>query len=394
MQPLDIAIAGAGIGGLAAACLLAAQGHRITVLERFATPRPLGSGLVIQPVGLAVLDRICAGQAARQLGAPIQRMLGHQQTGREVLNVTYRTKHPGLAMHRAALFDVLWQATLKAGAAILAGSAVVQSSPAQADRRMLHLASGAVHGPYDLVVDAGGASSPLSPLRSRALPFGAIWGHVPWPADTALPANALRQRYHHAARMAGILPIGRLPGDDTPRAAVFWSLPVDQLEGWGAQDITAWKDQATALWPELAPFLHTIERTDQMTPARYTHGSLRRPWSPGLVHIGDAAHRASPQLGQGANMALLDAFALAEALGNVPLADALPAYARARRWHVRSYQTMSRLFTPMYQSHSRGLPMIRDHLLSPLSGWPLVRGLLTALVSGDMIPPVASSRFP
>ncbi len=194
--------------------------------------------------------------------------------------------------------------------------------------------------------------------------------------------------------MAGILPIGSLPGDPTPRAAVFWSLPVAALDGWAARDIDGWKRDAIALWPEIAAFLAGIARTDQMTPARYSHGSLSQPFAPALVHIGDAAHRASPQLGQGANMALLDALALTEALRLHSVADALPAYARMRRWHVRSYQVMSRLFTPMYQSDSRALPLIRDHILGPMAGLPVVRSILTALVSGDMIPPVASTRLP
>jgi 2-polyprenyl-6-methoxyphenol hydroxylase-like FAD-dependent oxidoreductase len=65
-----------------------------------------------------------------------------------------------------------------------------------------------------------------------------------------------------------------------------------------------------------------------------------------LAFIGDAAHRASPQLGQGANMALFDALALARALHQNPLDDALPRYAQTRRWHVRLYQTLSAVFTP------------------------------------------------
>ncbi|MEO6300769.1 MAG: NAD(P)-binding protein [Paracoccaceae bacterium] len=69
-----IGIAGAGIGGLAVAALLAQRGHAVTVAERFAVPRPLGSGLVVQPVGLAVLDALGAGDAARGLAAKVSRM--------------------------------------------------------------------------------------------------------------------------------------------------------------------------------------------------------------------------------------------------------------------------------------------------------------------------------
>lgn len=143
----------------------------------------------------------------------------------------------------------------------------------------------------------------------------------------------------------------------------------------------------------MVPFLDQITDKAQLTPARYTHGTLGKPYSNRLIHIGDAAHRASPQLGQGANMALIDAFALAQAL-RLPLDEALPAYHRSRRWHLALYQGLSAAFTPQYQSHSRSLPALRDHALSPLSRlWPLPR-ILSSLVSGDLIPPIASTRFP
>ena len=108
---LKIGIVGAGMGGLAAAALLARRGHLVTLVERFEVARPLGSGLVVQPVGLAVLDDIGAGEEARDLAAHIVQMLGHAR-GRVVLDVAYRPGRPGLAMHRASLFHVLWQAAL------------------------------------------------------------------------------------------------------------------------------------------------------------------------------------------------------------------------------------------------------------------------------------------
>ena len=386
-----IAVIGAGVGGLAVAAFLHRAGRDVTLFERFAAPRAVGSGLVIQPVGLAVLDALGAGQVARAHGAAVARMRGHDGA-RRVLAVSYPADAPGLAMHRASLFHALWQVVQGMGVPVVT-DATVTAAPLVGGQRHLMGASGE-YGAFDLVIDASGAASALSPLRARALPFGAIWGHVPWPAGTDLRRDELAQAYQGAARMAGILPIGPLPGDATPRAAVFWSMPVAALDQWTGADLAGWKAQVTALWPATASFLKGITDTAQMTPARYTHGTLARPYAAGIVHIGDAAHRASPQLGQGANMALLDAAALAGAIATNPWEDALPAYAQARRWHVRSYQGLSAAFTPMYQSDSWVLPALRNHLLAPASEWPIVRQMLTRLVAGNLMHPLAGAQMP
>jgi 2-polyprenyl-6-methoxyphenol hydroxylase-like FAD-dependent oxidoreductase len=386
---MKIAIAGAGIGGLSAASLLAQAGHDVAMFDQFEAPRPVGSGLVIQPVGLEVLHACGAAEEVLARATPIRHMHGDEARRRKVvLSVSYGATpgRQGLGIHRAALFTALFEAAERAGARITPSSPVTGRDGAHL------LIAGQRTGPFDLIVDALGARSPLSPLKARALPYGAVWATVPWPEDAAFAEDHLTQRYRKADRMLGILPIGtRRDAPGTRLAAVFYSLPTAGIEAHFARPFARWRAEAARLWPEFDSYLPAGMTHADFTPARYTHGTLRRPYAEGLVHIGDAAHRASPQLGQGANMALLDAHALALALrsagGRIDVA--LRHYALARRAHVRLYQAFSAAFTPQYQSDSAALPMLRDHVLAPLSRtWPMPP-VLTRLVCGDLVPPMA-----
>src|SRR5205085_10605666 len=105
-----------------------------------------------------------------------------------------------------------------------------------------------------------------------------------------------------------------------------------------------------------------------LTFAHYAHRTVRKPVDGRLIHIGDAWHSASPQLGQGANMALLDAYALAVALrGASDPADGLQRAVAMRVGHVRLYQWLTALLTPVYQSDGRAVPWVRDLIMGPVS---------------------------
>ncbi len=394
----DIAICGCGPAGLAAALLLHGAGNRVSLFERFESPRPIGSGLILQPTGLAVLAELGLIDGVIDLGTRIDRLFGRvAPSNRVILDVRYGAMGPnwhGIAIHRSALFGLLHEAVTSRRIHITPAVTVARvdrsgpfAVPVSSDGQPL--------GSFDLVIDALGANSPLaaSGVRRTALPYGALWVNVPWAAGSFLP-NALEQRYRRASRMTGILPIGRLAAGTAPLAAFFWSLRRDCLPAWRSAGLAAWKDDVAALWPEVAPLLSTITDPDQLTFARYDHFTLRKPYSERLAHVGDAARATSPQLGQGANMALLDALALARALGSTPdLARALQTFAAMRSFHTRLFQWASATFTPFYQSDSRLLPWIRDWLAAPLSRLPVANSLLARLVSGTLATPVARTDF-
>jgi len=80
-------------------------------------------------------------------------------------------------------------------------------------------------------------------------------------------------------------------------------------------------------------------------------------------------HAMSPQLGQGANLALVDEVALADAIeAHGDVARALAAYSAARRRHLAFYQFMTRALTSLFQGDSRVMGVLRDRCF-PMSRW-------------------------
>ncbi len=80
--------------------------------------------------------------------------------------------------------------------------------------------------------------------------------------------------------------------------------------------------------PEVRGWLDQIERPNLWGLFRHP---LPRHWHrPGAVLVGDAAHPTLPFLAQGANMALEDAWVLADCLSRLPEPEALAAYEAAR----------------------------------------------------------------
>jgi len=245
-QPLSIGVVGAGTAGAAAATLLAAAGHTVTVLERVADPQPIGAGITLQPTGQVALARIGALDAVHAAGARIDQLVCARRGGKYLVHLPYSVIDPrlyGLGIHRGVLFQTLFTAARAAGATIECGVAVVKSE-LTANGRALVDDRGRRHGPFDLVIAADGSVSELHSdaprVKSTAYPWGALWLVV---KDTKFTAErTLHQTVDGARQMLGFLPTGKAPGSDTNVLSMFYSLRADRVDAWRGAGLSAWRD--------------------------------------------------------------------------------------------------------------------------------------------------------
>jgi len=341
---------------------------------------------MLQPTGMAVLDRLGLAGEALARGAEIDGLLGLNEHGRTALGALYEDLGEprcfGVGIHRSSLFDLLYQAVQDANVEITTGFDIA-GVQASGNNHQLIASDGIESAPFDLIVDATGLHSSLVEADFRYLHFGALWANVEWPEGSNFKPRLLEQRYRAARQMVGMLPIGKRQPSVPDEAAFFWSLPGSEYENWRATPLEDWKAEVVALWPEMERVLGQIASHDQLTFARYAHRTAPRPVGDGIIHIGDAWHSASPQLGQGANMALLDAWALSRGIADGrTVQEGLRLAASWRSDHVQLYQIITAFFTPLFQSES-GLPAaIRDRITAPLSRYWPTKKIQSLLVGG------------
>lgn len=386
---MRIAIVGSGTSGLAAAAFLARDRHDVTLYERFETPHPRGAGLLIQPTGLACLAVLGLEEKALATGARIHNLHGVTAGGATVFDLTYRDLRPhmfGLGIHRGALFQLLYDEVLRLGIPIKT-TCEIKDTLIEGDKRCLIDVKGERHGPFDLVVDASGLRSPLREkhgaiCHNKPYPYGAVWGVCEDP-DQAFGQDYLRQRYDGAGVMIGILAIGQRPSDAKKAVTFFWSLPVSTYQKWREDGMDLWKRRVTQYWPELAPFLRQFSSTEDLTFAQYSDTIMKHWHYDRLVFIGDAAHCTSPQLGQGANLGLIDGMTLALCLREQSdINAAVKNYTKARRSHTVFYQLASRWLTPFFQSDNIPAAWIRDRSFGLLCKTPYIKTQMLQTLCG------------
>jgi 2-polyprenyl-6-methoxyphenol hydroxylase-like FAD-dependent oxidoreductase len=301
---------------------------------------------------MAVLERLGVTVA----GARIDRLRCANAGGRTLLDLRYDVIGAyGLGIHRGALFHALFD-PLEASDVEVRTGVRVEAPPAG----------------YDLVVAADGARSCLrTGARVRPYPWGALWfiGE-----RGAIDPGMLDQVVDGTRFLAGVLPTG------PEQVSLFFSVRADRPRDCLRHGLDAWRAEL-ARHPGAAALAEQVHDPAQLQEARYHDVVMPRFHDGNVVYLGDAAHAMSPQLGQGANLALLDAAALADALR---AGEGIAGYTRRRRAHVRFYAFASRWMTPFFQSGRDRLAPPRDLLLGPAARIPFVGRQMVRTMAGLM----------
>ncbi|MFV5261993.1 FAD-dependent oxidoreductase [Acinetobacter courvalinii] len=403
MKLPHFAIIGAGTAGLASAILLAREGHHVTLFEQVETLSPVGAGLLLQPAGLAVFEHLGVLEHALQLGARVTGLEGQLADKRLLVNSHYHQAGSnlyGLGIHRATLCHVLTQKLAEYSSHVtwrMNHSIESIQESAHAVRLFGTHQQQKFDQYFDAVLIANGARSQLRPQAwvkvDQAYPWGAAWSIVPECPN--LNPEILHQFYDRSQIMMGVLPTGAIPSAPQQRlSSVFWSLPTAQLDAF-LKDESAkqqWLQQVGDRWPEVGDWLKQLltneQNQHQWLSAQYRDVVMSQFGQGRIGVIGDAAHAMSPQLGQGANMALLDAWAFSQSLQAATPHQQTDwpmlwqHYHQHRRSSTRFYQFLSRLLTPLYQSDHWWAGGIRDLTFPWLYQIPYFRKEMALTISG------------
>ena len=355
-----VVIAGAGIGGLAAALALAKTGCSVTVFEQAEALAEVGAGLQLSPNATRILDRL--GVLEALLPSALEPEALRIRRGRDARVLACvplgriaqaRWKAPTIVVHRADLQRVLLDAiarepavTLRLGATVTGFAqegATVIAKGRQRDGDFAELG--------ELLVGADGLRS-----RLRGEVVGAardelrFTGRTAWratiaAADAPAPARAPETNLwlgrdahlvHYPLRRGTIVNIVAIieearAGDVD--AAAQWNQP-------GSAELLRrrygdWHGDARGL----------LEAASDWRRWPLFARPLLSRWSRGCVTLlGDAAHPMVPFLAQGAAQAIEDAAALAAAVAaspnDIPAALAAYEHERVARAHAVQRQSM------------------------------------------------------
>ena len=331
----DVTVLGAGVAGLAVAQAMAQRGAHVRLLEQADGLRDVGAGLQISPNGAAVLRALGlepALEAASLRAKAVE--LRDGLSGRVVTRLEVGKLRPDQGyhfLHRADLIEILGQGARAAGVEINLLHRVDRVD-LQGPVPCNHMVLGSKIE-SDLLIGADGLHSRLrNAIVGCKPPF--FTGQVAWRAIVPAEADAPAVAEVHMGEGRHLV--------SYPLRGGLWRniVAVEERNSWSEESWTQ-KGDPEELRHAFASFAPRVQDWLSRIETLWLWGLFRHPvaetWYKVLpqgaaVLLGDAAHPTLPFLAQGANMALEDAWVLADSLDRgLGDAEALARYQDLRR---------------------------------------------------------------
>jgi len=380
----EIAIVGGGPGGLAAAIAAAQAGFRPIVFERAQRFDRVGGAVGIQGNGLSVLDALGLLDTFRQHIREVSTAVVESPPGRIISRVDFTepgSPYSGFAVAmRADLQSVLLRHALDAGVQIHFDR-LCTGAQVSGNRTILTFQDQATHS-ADLVIAADGVHSRVRDslgFKLKRTVVGEAFLRAVAPIEHPDPSR-YGEFWGTDGRRAGAFP---LPGAQT---YLFCSVPLGQWQTIRERHLAEW----LAGWQNFGPPITTLMRSVDWNTAVYDELQDVRveTWHRGGIFlIGDAAHTMTPNLGQGANSALVDALVLINILSDarsraVGIQEVGATYMRIRKKFVTRIQQSALMGGEMAAWTFAPLRYFRDSLFRTVSRVGSMRRASLELASG------------
>ncbi|WP_225727311.1 MULTISPECIES: FAD-dependent monooxygenase [unclassified Nocardia] len=336
----NVVIIGAGIAGLTTAIGLRRAGIDAEVHEARDRPTAEDNSLAIAANGLRALGHLDCIEPVLERGFLVSRMSVWSGRGKRLGTIPFAGSEygdlAGLAISRTPLIEALTERARDLGAPITYGRRLVDAGP-EADGVLARFDDGSTATGTTLI-GADGEYSRVRRIIDPDAPAPRYAGLVECGGYTDaamdLPSNEITMIFGRRAFFG----CGRGPGGRTWWFANVPTTPEPSREELRSLSSGAWKRRLLELFADDAgPARSIIEMTEG--PLRPRVSRLLPPapvWHRDrMMIIGDAAHCASPNSGQGASMAIEDAVVLS---GHLRASDSIDAafrgYENARRDRV------------------------------------------------------------
>ncbi|HZU64326.1 MAG TPA: FAD-dependent monooxygenase [Novosphingobium sp.] len=328
-----ICIIGGGVGGLALAIGLHQRGLAVEVVERDKDWKVYHVGIIVQANFIRALAELGLGDAAVAAGYPYKGARFKDAAGNTIAELPGDAQVDGLpcdlGLTRPALHEVLTQKVRELGIAVRLGVTFTAFED-KGDGVDVAFSDGTT-GHYDLLIGADGNYSAvrkaLWPDARPQFTGQGVWRYnVPRPADLEWSDIYIGNGQNGFNGKAGYCPL-------TPSEMYIFAVIEEKGNPRFAPETLA-----EEMRKRLAGYGGLLGEAAKavIDPALVVYRPLEAcimpaPWYQGrVVLIGDAAHSATPHLGQGAAMAVEDAVVLAEELATRDLDEALAAFMQRR----------------------------------------------------------------